>query len=132
VTYRILGNNRTWIYTRNNATLAIHNNALYVTSAVNIVPGKVQHIVVVRSADNKITFYIDGAVSGTPNQALALASNGTSSVRIGANDTYSFYSGNLGRVALYNYVLSADRVTAHYLAGLNGTANKKLLMGAAA
>lgn len=105
---------------------AVHNlgSALY--------DGKAHHLVATAMpSTNIVTFYIDG-VPKTPSyynqNSPSSFANWTKAAYLGGYNvngslTYPL-NGKIGRVALYNYILSADRVNAHYLAGLNGTVNK--------
>lgn len=74
--------------------------------------------------------YIDGAAKtlGTDyNHPLSSAANFRYDTRLGLTVLGSAAAVTLSHVAIYNYALAADRVLAHYLAGLNGTPHIRLL-----
>ncbi|PYI85813.1 MAG: hypothetical protein DME26_10145 [Verrucomicrobia bacterium] len=77
------------------------------------------HLIGTFDGTNKI-FYVNGVLVGA-NQAR-FTPNGARPLRLGASATESalgdfFFNGDVDEVAVYNKVLSADRVVAHFSAG---------------
>jgi hypothetical protein len=77
------------------------------------------HLVGSYDGTNKV-FYVNGVLVGA-NQS-AFTPNGARGLRIGGSATESalgdfFFNGDLDEVAVYNKVLSPDRVVAHFTAG---------------
>ena len=96
-------------------------------SSAVIHPHKWYHIVAVRDAHNRtIQYYINGSPSG---EAIAYEdksanpdggeAGGAAIGRLGQFDR-RYFKGYLDEVAIYNRVLPADRVLAHYKAALEG------------
>ena len=123
---------RTVLYDTNGLRLESHLG--YNTG---ITDGNVHHLAVTfLPGSNAITVAVDGAAASVAyayRQTPAAWGNLPVAACIGCRNNsgtfQQFFNGSLGRAAIYNYVLAASRVTAHYLAGLNGTTNKRLLMG---
>ena len=108
----------------------------YVLSNTGITNGLAHHLVVtILPGSNAIAVYIDGVsktVSYAQQNTPHTWGNFPCAPCLGCrnyNGTFQqHFSGQMAHAALYNYVLAADRVNAHYLAGLNGTPDKRLLM----
>src|SRR5205823_4353212 len=63
------------------------------------------------------TFYMDGVPrSNATWTSLASLNPGTAPIKIGFN--YTNWNGKVDEVAIYDHVLAADRVVAHYRAGI--------------
>jgi hypothetical protein len=72
--------------------------------------------------------YANGSVDSTVGPAGTLStSSGNSVFGYGPDTNTRYLSGRLAHRALYNYALAADRVKAHYLAGVNGVPKSQLL-----
>jgi len=99
------------------------------SSATAVHDGSTHHIVAaLNSATNAVAIYLDSAtlaVSYRSQDTPASFGDLTGAAYVGARNLRGvadfFFSGNLGRVAVYNYILAAGRVAAHYLAGKHGT-----------
>lgn len=91
-----------------------------VSSSAAYNDGQWHHVVMTRAQGGVVTLYVDGASQGTiatNNNALTSAASLTfGRLQTGIN----YYQGHLDEVSLYNRVLSASEVTAHYQ---SGTAN---------
>lgn len=84
-----------------------------------VVIGEWAHLVITVTGNTK-QFYVNGTLAGTVTSALSL--NAARPLRIGGGATEGdgnyFFNGNVDEVAYYDTVLTADRVAAHYAAGL--------------
>ena len=104
------------------------------TSTTVVRDGKVHHVAAVVDVPGKtILIYLDGEPLSVTNSYSGTLSNRINfpyAMYLGACDISGSVSqpltGNLGRVAFYDYLLSADRVKAHYLAGINGNQSRLL------
>ena len=74
------------------------------------------HYVAVTRTGTALKLYVDNAavVNGTVNNAGALTSPPSITFGRSAGGTIRWYAGNLDEIAIYNAVLSAATVTAHY------------------
>lgn len=86
----------------------------------SFVTGTRYHIVLAVDASGNFTLYLNGVSFATGSIAAYTYSG--SYVRIGADGSNAttvdnFFGGSIDEVAVYNYVLNASRVAAHYSAG---------------
>jgi hypothetical protein len=83
-----------------------------------IEPGQWIHYLLSIVAGGNTTIWRDGVQRDTdPLAQLGIVpEGGTAPLRIGTRDKASFFLGGIGKVALYNQVLPATRVLAHYQA----------------
>ena len=69
-----------------------------------------------------LSLYVNGALAATSGRAGILTTT-TVTATIGAgeqtNPAFNYWDGRLGRVAIYSYALSPDRIAIHHLAGVN-------------
>ena len=74
------------------------------------------HIVVTRnSAGDETNFYINGVLSGSPNQNSGTPTAGTSNVIIGNRDARDrTFDGSISDVRIYNYVLTPTQIRQIY------------------
>lgn len=84
-----------------------------------VVSSGVWHHVAFTRSGNTWTIYLDGAADGGATDATAQESNTTANLGSSLNSA-NWLNGSLAHVAIYDYALSADRINAHYLAGVNG------------
>jgi len=72
---------------------------------------KWQHVAVTRTAAGTVNFYVNGALSGTANQASGTPVAGTSNVFIGnESDGSHAFDGEIDDVRIYNKVLAVDKI----------------------
>lgn len=114
-----------------NASHRISGNTTYDTAWPN--DGKPHHFVLALNPSGSAAIYVDGVSQAVTNRVAVahdtFADYATDNYIGNRNGAPSYWAGQVGRVAIYNYLLAADRVKAHYLAGLNGVADKRLLLG---
>lgn len=96
------------------------------STGVNLADGVSHHIAMSfqSGVSNGTIIYIDGSPALTTTITVQ---DQTIALTIGAgNDAGSIqqFAGQIGHCALYGYVLAADRIKHHYLAGLNGVYGK--------
>ena len=98
---------------------------LYSTKTWNssgaLIPTSGWHIChMVITATGTSIFYIDGAQVGTNSNSSVLAPSGNGYIAqaYGGGTGSNFFGGALSNVAIYNTVLSAARIQAHYNAGI--------------
>ena len=80
--------------------------------------GARHHVVAVFVPNTTLKLYVDGVVCASATHSIASSFDSTSSLRLGRSGGGNYLAGNLDEVALYASALSADRVLAHYNAGL--------------
>lgn len=101
-------------------------------SAAAVNDGKWHHVVLTGSGTSQ-ALYLDGATVKTVTTASGMSLNGQPYVYVGAGSTGSgwpalpgltkvYFNGHLGDVSLYDKVLPATEVTAHYQAARSATA----------
>lgn len=61
-----------------------------------------------------VTIWRDGLLRDTDPVAPVVVENGTAPLRIGTRDKASFFKGNIGKVAIYNHLLTSTRILAHF------------------
>jgi hypothetical protein len=71
-----------------------------------------QHVCAVRDAAGLATIYVNGQVSGTPNQNSGTPTSGAANLRIGRGAAY--FPGLIDEVRIYNRALSASEVLQLY------------------
>ena len=77
--------------------------------------GSWYHVVVTRDASGLANFYVNGSLSGTPNQPTGTPLAGTGSVKIGNSQNQAHaIDGTLDDVRIYNRVLSPSEVSDLY------------------
>lgn len=91
------------------------------------------HIVGVFVPSTSMTVYVNGSVVGTPQTTSVPAAifAGTADLWIGrqfSTATNVSFEGLIDEVAIYNYALSAERVSAHYLAAVPEPSSYMLIL----
>jgi hypothetical protein len=77
--------------------------------------GEWMHLVFVVDDDaNTMRLYKNGTLRDTDSHAAIELDNGTGPVRLGTRNFSSWFNGALGKFAIYDTALSADRIRAHY------------------
>ncbi len=92
-----------------------NNNLTAVTANGSILTGQWYHAVVTRNASGTANWYINGALSGSANQASGAPEAGTTNVSIG--NTLGFerhFDGKISDVRIWNRVLSTSEITQLY------------------
>lgn len=107
-----------WIYSNNNLRLTRQDVAHIVDSTVTITDTTTWHHVVATKTGATVKLYIDGSdVTGSVTNSTMVDT--ATALQIGRKaDPISWFDGYLDEVAIYNTVLSASRVQAHYNAGI--------------
>ncbi len=91
-------------------------------SLARVDDGAWHHVVVLFDRDSGISFYIDGAPSGFTAGAMTGSVSNTAAFMVGKVSGYTHYQGDGDEVALYPALLPAQRIQAHYQAGVTDTA----------
>lgn len=74
-----------------------------------------QHVAVTRKTDGKVTFYVNGQLSGTPDQNSGTPTAGTTNVIVGnrlAGDRG--FDGTIDDLLVFNRILTPQEIQAHY------------------
>ena len=89
-----------------------------VGSAVN--DGAIHHFAVVRSTISTVTLYIDGASAGTPGTLVGNSVDQGGTWLGWQTASGNQYDGTLDEIIIYDRALAAERILAHYNAGVAG------------
>jgi Concanavalin A-like lectin/glucanases superfamily/Bacterial Ig-like domain (group 3) len=97
------------------------DTGVVIYSAVSSIElNKWQHVLITRNSTGFVNFYIDGALSGTPNQYAGTPSVGTTNVIIGSTSTpLRNFNGSIDEVLIFNRTLSSNEILALYDNGAN-------------
>ena len=87
--------------------------------AVRVDDGAWHHVVVAFDRDSGITVYVDGTNSKFTAGAMEGDISSAGEFLVGKATGNALFKGDLDEVAVYAGLLPADRVSAHYFAGLN-------------
>jgi hypothetical protein len=119
---RILENMKLYFHISSNAGGA--SNAMmfssdYSTIAVSannsITLNQWNHVAVTRASDGKANFYVNGQLSGTPDQSSGTPTAGTTNIVVGnrlAGDRG--FAGTIDDLSVYNRILTLQEIQAHY------------------
>jgi len=115
-----------------------HRRGVYTTNSVFLANVVTHFAASFNAATQAVAIYVNGESIADLTAGYAETadnfSNFSLAMLLGARNNngavQSYLSGYVGRVAIYNYVLAADRVKAHYLAGLNETLDLRTLLAA--
>jgi hypothetical protein len=100
-----------------NERMAIARSSTTVYSANNsIVLNEWRHVAVTSTAAGVTNFYVNGALSGTADQASGAPNAGTYMGIGNRADTARAFAGKIAHVAVYNYIVGVDRLRVHTLA----------------
>ena len=73
------------------------------------------HVAITRDANDLLTFYVDGELSGDPNQDGGSRESDNLTVEIGRLGSFSYYQGQMDDIRVYKETKSADFIQQHYL-----------------
>lgn len=116
------------------SSLAGSFSGIQVTTTGSLVQGAWQHVAFTL-ASSMLLVYLNGAAAATTTNAgttpPASLANNTIPLTLGAaksgGSPSQFLAGQMAHIAIYNYALAAPRITAHYLAGVRGTNDLRLV-----
>ncbi len=97
--------------------------ALTVTSPLVVADGQTHHVAFVYEQTgtiHKATIYVDGSQVATGNIAFAWALINQKWLQIGGAFKLPLFTGTINNVGVYDHVLTADRISAHFHAGWDG------------
>ena len=104
----------------------LYGGLTWYTAGANIIDSLWHHGVLIIKANSHPAFFLDGA-SVFDGSSGAAPNAPTLKTQIGKDDyidshptVHRYFWGDIAHAAIYGYVLSADRIKAHYVAGKTG------------
>jgi hypothetical protein len=86
-------------------------------STVAVDDGAWHHIVVLFDRDAGLRFYVDGGAAGFTSGQMAGDVSNSASLQVGKVTAYGYLNGVVDEVAVYNSLLTAARIQAHFASG---------------
>lgn len=104
-------------------SITLFSNGVYNTSASNLPSNTKTHVGTTISSTSKLNHYIQGALSGTPNQTVSLPTANPTAIAIGGppNATWNGFNGSIERIVLFNVEKSATFIATSYEQNINAS-----------